>query len=603
MATSGQIQTNTAFGYVRLAWSLTSQSVPNNTSTIQYTLSIYRSSSISSTAAKAYSISINGSNVATGTTTIGGSGTKTIKTGTTTISHNSDGTKVFSFGFSQQIDITWSGSWIGTVTGSGSGTLTTIPRATTPVLSASSVEMGSPLTVTLNRASSSFTHKLTYSFGTASDTIASNVGTSATWTVPLAIAAQIPNATSGTGTITCQTYNGEALIGTKSVSFVATVPSTVIPTITSVTISEGVTTPDIASQFGEFVQGHSKASVLAKASGAYSSSIVTCKLTIRNGMAEGNPILATYYADSVTNIGTSGVTILSEALSFPTTSLSIGVSVTDSRGRVASVSYNRDLLTYSPPKINGFSAFRCDSEGGANYEGTRLNVSVNFAISPVNDGTSDKNTRYYEILYKVKGAASWGGTLASGNIFSRNDSFVSDSLFSGDNAYELWIRTWDFFTTAANGVYATIEIPTAFTVIDFRSTGKGVAFGKVSEADCMEIALDVDLTGELLQEERQTPTLLNGWVNHNTGYEGAIYWKDKCDVVHLAGLIKSGTTTAETVIFTLPAGYRPRNSEKFFCVSLNAICVIDVYSTGDVAIKTGANAGWLSLSGVSFRAA
>lgn len=76
----------------------------------------------------------------------------------------------------------------------------------------------------------------------------------------------------------------------------------------------------------------------------------------------------------------------------------------------------------------------------------------------------------------------------------------------------------------------------------------------------------------------------------------------KDDIQSQLDSIVSGATTAETVIFTLPVGYRPRVSEKFFGVSSNAICVIDVCETGNVAIKTGANAGWLSLSGISFRA-
>ena len=46
---------------------------------------------------------------------------------------------------------------------------------------------------------------------------------------------------------------------------------------------------------------------------------------------------------------------------------------------------------------------------------------------------------------------------------------------------------------------------------------------------------------------------------------------------------------SDTVIFTLPLGYRPALPEKFLAVSNNAICVIDVRETGDVVIKTGAN--------------
>lgn len=581
MATTGQIQTNTDFGYVRLSWAESSQSIENNTTTISYTLSIYRTSSISSTASKAYSITINGVKVASGSTTIGGSGTKTIKTGSATITHNADGTKTFTYSFSQEIGITWSGSYIDTVTGSGSGTLDTIPRATTPTLSASSTPMGNSLTITMNRASSSFTHTLTYTFGSTSGTIGSSLGTSTSWTIPLSLANQIPNATSGTGTITCKTYNGSTLIGTKSVTFIAIVPSTVVPTINSVTITEAVTDPDIATKFETFVQGKSKAKVVSSATGTYSSTIKSYTVTLKD--SSGN-LLATYQgADITTDIIQASGTI------------KIGVAITDSRGRTASVSYDEEVLAYESPKIIGLSAFRADSDGTANYEGTCANISLNFSISNVND----LNDKHYEVLYCTKGATEWAGTITSGEIYSLSSSITSSGVFGADNAYEIQLRLNDYFNT----IVATIEIPTAFTLVDFRSTGKGIAFGKVSEKDAMEIALDVELSGDFIQEERQAATLQNSWANYGSAYESATYWKDKCGVVHLAGLIKGGTTTAETVIFNLPEGYRPRVSEKFFAVSLNAICVIDIYTSGNVAIKTGANTGWLSLSGITFRAA
>jgi hypothetical protein len=412
------------------------------------------------------------------------------------------------------------------------------------------------------------------------------LGTSATWTPPLTLANQIPNAISGTGTITCTTYDGSTVIGTKSVSIVLKVPSSVIPTISSVTRTEAVTNPDIASIFGGYVQHQSKIKIVSTANGAYSSTIKSYTVTIKDANTTGTSLLATYYGNDVTT----------DVLNWETTKVKIGVTVTDSRGRSASVSYDEDVLPYTPPKITTFTAFRSDASGDPDYDSTNLKITVNFDIATVNN----LNGKYYEILYKINGAESWTGTIASGNIYTRNESFITSGIdFSGDNAYELRLNLYDTFKSA----FATVDIPTAFTLFDCRSTGKGIAFGKVSEFDRMEIAMDVELTGELIQEDRQTPTLLNSWINYGTAYESACYWKDKCNVVHLAGLIKSGTTTAETVIFTLPEGYRPRTSEKFFAVSANAICVIDIYATGNVAIKTGANSSWLSLSGISFRTA
>lgn len=88
---------------------------------------------------------------------------------------------------------------------SGSLALTTIPRASTPSVSGTTI--GSTMTITTNRASSSFTHTLTYSIGSYSGTIATGVGASTTWTIPATLANAIPNNTSGTLSISCTTYS------------------------------------------------------------------------------------------------------------------------------------------------------------------------------------------------------------------------------------------------------------------------------------------------------------------------------------------------------------------------------------------------------------
>ena len=573
MATSSAFDTSNTNIKYKITVTEGTVDVANNTSPVTVTVNFYRTNIGYETYGSGtvyckingvtYSASVTSSQKIT-------SGGIDLFSKTVTIPHNADGSKTI-----------YVSAWINhsQVTSSEQGfnvTLTTIPRATTPTLSALTFDMGGSVTISTPRASSSFTHTLTYQFGSLSGTIATGVATSRTWTVPLTLANAIPNATSGTGSITCQTYNGSTLIGSKSVTFTAKVPSSVVPSISSVSIAEAV--EGIASKFNGFVQNRSKLNVSISASGVYNSTITKYETYIQAVHYLGS----SFTSNLITASGTIGVLTI----------------VTDSRGRTAQITNNVTILEYSSPTITAFSAYRCDDNGDPNYEGTKLKVTVNFDISTVNN----LNDKYYEILYKVKGASSWAGTLVSGNIYSRNDSFITSALFSGDDAYELIIRIWDFFVTGDNGVYASLDIPTAFTLVDFRATGKGIAFGKVSESDNMEIALDLDLSGEFIQEDRQTPTLLNSWVNYGSGYESASYFKDKCGVVHLAGMVKSGTTTAETVIFTLPEGYRPRTSEKFFCVSLNAICVIDVYATGNVAIKTGANSGWISLSGISFLA-
>jgi len=135
MATSGSKSiTVTSWDTLKFSWERTSYSIANNTSTIKWTLQLISTSSgaINSTASKDWAVTIDGTKYS-GTNTIGisNNSTKTLASGTTTIKHNNDGSKTFSYSFSQEFAITFSGSSIGTKSGSGTGTLNSIPRQAT----------------------------------------------------------------------------------------------------------------------------------------------------------------------------------------------------------------------------------------------------------------------------------------------------------------------------------------------------------------------------------------------------------------------------------------------------------------------------------------
>jgi hypothetical protein len=458
MAASGTYTTTIRTGYqLKLVWQVTSQNVANNTSTVSVKVQLVSTGSsytINSSASKSGTLKINGTSYSFNfSAALSGNQTKTLFTKSVTITHNADGTKSCAFEAVAGINVTLSGTYYGNVTVSGTGTFNTIPRASKPSLSASSVQMGNSITINTNRASSAFTHVLSYSFGSLSGTIASNVGASYSWAVPLSLANAIPNNTSGSGTITCKTYNGSTLIGTASVTFKATVPSSVVPTISTVNISEAVS--GIAAKFNAYVQHKSKLKVAITAAGAYSSTISKYETKIQNVAYAGN----SFTSNIITASGT----------------ISIVTTVTDSRGRTASKTSNITVLAYALPKITTFNAFRCNADGTENPDGTRVKVELNFSISPVNN----LNDKYYEVVYRLKGSTGSWGAIASGNIYSRNDSFISGSYFNPDNAYDLALQLYDYF----GGARVDIDIPTAFTLIDLKASGKGIAFGKVAETD------------------------------------------------------------------------------------------------------------------------
>lgn len=235
MATSGNKSvTVTSWDTLKFSWSLSSQSVANNTSTIKWTLSLIAGSSgrISSTASKDWSVTVNGTKYS-GTNTVGisANSTKTLASGTTTIKHDTDGKKTFDYSFSQEFAITFSGSTIGTKSGSGSGTLTTIPRASS--LTASNGTLGTAQTLKITENDSSFKHKITYTCGSVSGYAAGSssgftTSLSISWKPPTSLAAQSSGA-SVSITLYLKTYtSGGTHIGTTTKTISCSIPKSTL---------------------------------------------------------------------------------------------------------------------------------------------------------------------------------------------------------------------------------------------------------------------------------------------------------------------------------------------------------------------------------------
>lgn len=474
MAASGTIQQAITTGYrIQIAWTVDSQSVANNTSTVTAKVQLVSTGSsytIVSSASKSGSLTINGTKYSfTFSAALSGNQTKTLYTKTVTVSHAANGTKTCAFSATCGINVTLSGTYYGNITASGNGVFNTIARASTIASVTASVAVNGTNAVTVNitRASSSFTHTVVFAFGSHSNTI-NSVGTSTSYAIPTNWLNAIPNATSGTAKVTVTTYSGSTKIGSAvSKNFTLTVPSTVVPTISSVTLSEG--TDGLAAQFGAYVQAKSRLTVKTVAAGALSSTIKSYKTVVQGVTFTG----ATITSGVMMHSGTSNVT----------------VTVTDSRGRTASTTRSITVVAYAPPKIISFQGFRSSANGNENYEGTYLNAGVNFSISAV----GNKNTKSHKLEYRLKNATTWTA-LTSGSVYALNQAIISSSGFmSVDNSYEIRLTVSDFFAT----VTSVVEVPTAFTLMDFNASGKGLAFGKVSEKNGMEIGLDVEFLGKL----------------------------------------------------------------------------------------------------------
>jgi len=92
-----------------------------------------------------------------------------------------------------------------------------------------------------------------------------------------------------------------------------------------------------------------------------------------------------------------------------------------------------------------------------------------------------------------------------------------------------------------------------------------------------------------------TPTLTGLWSNFGSGWDTAQYTKSADGVVTVKGLIKSGTTSAGTVVATLPAGYRPLATTIMTVTGNNAYARFDLQPNGQIVIDT-ASATFTSLN-------
>ena len=450
--------------YLTIGITQNSQSIPNNTSNVTVTVSIYSEASWSEYQKPGY-CTIDGTRY---------DFTSSFKKGTTTkifektvnVSHNTDGTKTLSVyaSFSTKLSI-------GTLTKSASKVLTTIPRATQPTLSSSSVDLGSGVTITMNRASSAFTHTLTYSFGSVTGTIGSSLGTSKTWTPALDLAAQIPNATSGTVVITCKTYNGSTLIGTKTVNLTINVPSTVKPTISGIAISDTVSidSQTLVEKYGAYIQNKSIPKATINASASYST-IKQYKVTY-----QGTSLLS----------NTNEVTI---GLLTQTGSVTIAVEVTDGRGRTASSEITITSLTYNSPSVSA-TVIRCNQDGTANDDGAYMKVTCKTTITALND----INSKSVVLTYKRKSETSWT-TAKTWTAYLIDEAVIISA--DADSSYDIKLTATDDFSGSDPATFTT-EIGTTEAIMDFKSDGKGMAIGKASERDGLEVEWNAQFNNDV----------------------------------------------------------------------------------------------------------
>lgn len=341
------------------------------------------------------------------------------------VPHNGDGTKTVGIKLSIGLNVGGYGSSMVAF----DLPLPTIARASTGRVTAT--ELGKTATITIDRKSSSFKHTLRYDWNGRTGTIASNVDTSYSWTIPLDFASAIPNATSSWGRVFIDTYNGGTKIGTKEATFNANVPASIKPTLGSITLTDSNTTvKNLLGTANTFVQVMSNIQVaFNNASGTYGSTISSYRAEIVGKNQSTN-----------TNNGLLGI------MNFNGT-VTIRASITDSRGRTSNaVDVQATVINYFTPQLS-FSARRSGSTS------TTVTVTRNARIAPLTVGGSQKNRMTISFKYKEHSASSYtNDTGSASGTWTTMSELVNSSAnlgasFSVLKSYDLIGVISDNFTS------------------------------------------------------------------------------------------------------------------------------------------------------------
>lgn len=329
MASSGSFSGSIHSGHyvLRVDWTQ-AKNVSANTSTVTANLYLVNDWSLNISGRADNTCTINGTAHTFASPSISSTGTHLLGTVSQTVNHSSDGSKSLTISTVFYIRATLSGSYYDSITASATITLDSIPRASS--VSAANGTMGTALTISITRASTAFTHTLAYAFGNTSGTIATKTtSTSVSWTPPLMLANQIPSATSGVCTITCTTYNGSTSVGSKNCTLTLTVPTTVKPSISSLTAVRVDGT--VPSSWGIYVQTKSKATLTINGvAGSYGS-------TIKSYSISGGGYSSTASTLTTGFLNTSGT-------------ITFTATVTDSRGRTSNAAtVSISVTAYAPP--------------------------------------------------------------------------------------------------------------------------------------------------------------------------------------------------------------------------------------------------------------
>ena len=288
------------------------------------------------------------------------------------IQHNDDGKKSVSWSWS----IATGTSALGTLSDSGTRTLTTIPRASD--ITASNADIGSSTIIVINKKASSFTTTIDYKFENETSWTNIVTKTSSTtygWTLPESFYLQIPNKKYGIVTLRAITYDGDIKIGEKTTTFNAFANEELCkPVISNIgAIDTCEDTVLLTGDNTKFIKYESAPMLSWDVSPKNGASIISQKVNVVETVSPYSPL---NWSDLYKLV------------------------VTDSRGYQTTYDFNLSVIDYFYPQITA---------SGKRKTSTSSNIILNVTGKFFNDYFSDniKNTATFKCNYKKKDDSEW----------------------------------------------------------------------------------------------------------------------------------------------------------------------------------------------------
>lgn len=334
-----------------------------------------------------------------------------------TVTHsNAIGAKSVNIGISSKIFVNprSNGTSQETITGSSSTTAASGTYAPASSVTCSTADIGSAPTIQISRNSTSFTHTLTYEFGSLSGTIATKTTstTITSWKFPTSFYAQIPNAKSGTGTITCNTYSGDTLLGTKTCSFTATTNESLCkPTLSPKVEDSNSEAVALTGNANTFIRYISDAAITSGAAARNSATLKSIKVTCGS--------------QSITTSTGTIQKVDSGTFTF---------TATDSRGYSTTQTIEKTLISYINPTCN-LNISNPTTDGNLSF--TITGNYFNSSFGAVNNTLS--------VSYKYKtGGGNYSDNIEVTNITLNNNTYTANISLTGLDYKETY--TFQAFT-------------------------------------------------------------------------------------------------------------------------------------------------------------